>query len=91
MKLLDDKLFIENNNDIDLLRDEYPLFDAIKMLIEELCIEIEDNGTNEIMMNILKNVLISYCYICNKYNIYTIGADELYKEFILGFKKNVMN
>lgn len=91
MKLINGKLCFENERDIDLLRDEYPLFDSIKLLIEEICDDIEENGTNEIMMNVLKNVLISYCYICNKYNIYTIGADELYKEFISEFKKNVMS
>lgn len=91
MKLLDDKLFIENNNDIDLLRDEYPLFDAIKMLIEELCIEIEDNGTNDDLINSLQYAFCIYCIICDKYNIFTLNANGLYNEFIKMLKKNYMN
>ena len=62
-----------------------------KMLIEELCIEIEDNGTNDDLINSLQYAFYIYCIICDKYNIFTLNANGLYNEFIQMLKKNYMN
>lgn len=91
MKLLDDKLFIENNNDIDLLRDEYPLFDSIKFLIEELCSCIENDGADDELMNAFINSLEIYEIVCHKYHIFTLDKKDMYNEFISLLKKKYMN
>lgn len=91
MKLLNNQLQIENDDDDELLRDEYPLFDSIKFLIEELCLCIENDGADDELMNAFINSLEIYEIVCHKYHIFTLDKKDMYNEFISLLKKKYMN
>lgn len=91
MEIIKGKYVVENFDDIETLRSEFPLFDSIEFLIEDFKNDILLNGADERRMSCFKRIILVYKFICDECNIFIPNIDEMYNRFISEMKKNIMS